>query len=258
MVRATTGSGVLRFFVLACVITWLLDLPIALAMLDGTPPSPAAMALGGLGALGPTIAAFVIAAPRRELREVFGRWRVHPGWLVLAIFVIPALHLPATILEVALGGTPAQWFYPPAAPEHVAALVMFSVGEELGWRGFAYPRLERSHGPVVASVIVGAVWTVWHLMMWVTPEGAPSIGMVASALVELTAASVVFAWVFERADRSLSVAIALHMGAHLDNVHRAPDTEVRLHALRLCVLVVAAVLAGRSLSRAAARRGAVP
>ncbi len=63
----------------------------------------------------------------------------------------------------------------------------------------------------------------------------------------------IWAWVFERGNRSMAVAVALHVGAHLDNDNRAPEGEVRLRVLRLAVYVVAAVIAARAL---AARPGA--
>ncbi len=56
------------------------------------------------------------------------------------------------------------------------------------------------------------------------------------------------AWVFERGDRSIAVAIALHVGGHLDNVSRAPETEIRLRILRMAVLAVVAAWAARSLT----------
>jgi membrane protease YdiL (CAAX protease family) len=150
---------------------------------------------------------------------------------------------------VALGGTPQQWFYPPALPEHVAAIVFFSVGEEFGWRGFAYPRLADALGPVVGALIVGSVWGIWHLGMMFTPEdGPPSLLLVAKMVVELASWSVVIAWVFERGHRSMWIALAIHAGGHLDNVNRAPLGETRLQVLRLLVLLVAAALAARSLS----------
>jgi uncharacterized protein len=172
-------------------------------------------------------------------------------WILVGLLTPLALHLPATAIEVALGGRPAQWFYWPDRPEFIAAMLVFPVGEEFGWRGYAYPRLTRLHGPVLASLIVGAVWAVWHLGMWVTPEhGAPAASTVALGVVELALASVVFAWVFERGGRSMAVAIAMHAGGHLDNVSHAPESELRLRALRMVVLVVAAALAARALARA--------
>lgn len=181
---------------------------------------------------------------------MFGRWRASPLWILVALALPAALHLVATTLEVALGGQPAQWFYPPVRPEHCAALVMFSVGEELGWRGYAYPRLAERLGPVSGALLLGAVWGLWHLGMMFSPDrGAPDLLQVGRMVLELSLYSVVFAWVFERGGRSLAVAIAMHAGGHLDNTHRAPETEVRLQLLRLLVLALAAAWAGRALGR---------
>jgi uncharacterized protein len=247
---------VLLFFVLACGVTWLLDLPLALAWATHVPPPAHAMPMVGLGAWGPTLAAFVIAAQRRELRGVFGRWRTSPIWIVTGLFVPLAVHLPATLVEVALGGHPAHWFYPPAGSEQMAALVMFSIGEEFGWRGFAYARLEQRHGPVVGSLILGAVWGLWHLGMLFTPEhGPPELLTVAFYMADLALWSVVMAWAFERGARSIAVAIAMHAGAHLDDVYRAPETEVRLRILRFVALAIVAEFAARSLT-ASKRAGA--
>ncbi len=255
--RAPAGPrDVHLFFALACGITWLVDLPMALACARHVPPPAYALPLAGLGALGPTLAAFAIALRRRELRDVFGRWRTSPVWIAVGVLVPAALHLPATSIEVALGGHPAHWFYPPVEPERIAALVIFSVGEELGWRGFAYPRLARRHGPVIGSLILGSIWGLWHLGMLFTPEkGPPELLTVGIYMVELALYSVVLAWFFERGNRSLAVAIAVHAGAHLDNVYRAPESEIRLRVLRFVVLVIAAALAARALSAKAAARG---
>jgi membrane protease YdiL (CAAX protease family) len=251
-------NDVFLFFALACGITWALDAPLALAWATHSAPPPYALPMVGLGAWGPTLAALLIAARRRALRDVFGRWRTNPAWIVLGLFVPMAVQLPATLIEVALGGHPAQWFYPPVRPEHVAALVMFSFGEEFGWRGFAYPRMEERFGPVVGSLILGALWGLWHLGMMFEPE--PLRALPPSTLLfymaDLALWSVVMAWVFERGGRSIAVAIALHAGAHLDNVNRAPDTEVRLRVLRFVVLAVVAALAARALT--ARKRAAAP
>jgi membrane protease YdiL (CAAX protease family) len=247
---APGGRGLTAYFALACGLTWLLALPLALAWSRRVPPPPWVVALAGLSALGPTLAALLVAARRGEVRAVFGRWRTNPVWIVVAPALPAALHLPATALEVALGGHPAQWFYPPVKPEHVAALVMFSFFEEFGWRGFAWPRLVDRHGPLASSAVLGVVWALWHLPMLVSPEsGAFAVDRLGVFLVEMPLWCLVIGWVFERGGRSMAVAIAAHAGAHLDNVTRAPDDEVRLRILRVVVLAVAAVLAARALRR---------
>jgi uncharacterized protein len=239
--------NVYLFLALACVITWATNVPALLAIWAGATPSSGAMMLTGLGALGPTLAALVLALREPKVREVFGRWRTKPLWIVAGLLTIPFLQLLARLIEVALGGHPAQWFYPPNRPEYIAALIFFSFGEEFGWRGYAHPRLAALHGPVVGSVILGSVWAIWHFGMW-SIAGAPPLGWPAGIL-EMIAGSLIFAWVFERGDRSMAVAIALHMGAHLDSGYRVPADEVRFHVLRLAVIVIAGGLAAISFAR---------
>jgi membrane protease YdiL (CAAX protease family) len=245
------SNDVYLCFALACGITWALDFPLAFAWATGATPPSYAMPLVGLGALGPTLAAFLVAARRHELRGVFGMWRTDPIWIALAFLLPLAVQLPATLIEVALGGHPAHWFYPPVRPEHFAALVMFPLGEEFGWRGFAYPRLERLYGPVIGSLVLGSVWGLWHIGMMFSPEPmlhALPFYTLFIYVVELAFWSVVIAWMFERGNRSIAVAIAIHAGGHLDNVNRAPETEVRLRVLRLVVLAIVAAFAARSLT----------
>ena len=238
------------FLALACGLTWGLDFPLAYAYARGAEPRSYALVLVGLGAWGPTLAALLVAGWRRELRGMFGRWRTRPLWIVAGLLYPLALHLPVTCIEWGLGGDPA-WFYPPNRPEYIAALVMFSFGEELGWRGFAYPRLAERHGPVVGSLILGAVWGLWHWGMLFTPEaGPPAPEMVLKYVVRMALASVVIAWFYERSGRSVAVAIAIHAGAHLDNISRIPQSEVRLQILHFLALVVVALFAARSLSGA--------
>ncbi len=54
-------DGVVLFFALACGITWLFDLPLAIAWATGAAPPPYGMTMTGLGALGPSLAAFLVA-----------------------------------------------------------------------------------------------------------------------------------------------------------------------------------------------------
>src|SRR4029079_1068473 len=89
--RGAEGSYI--FFALACGITWVLATPLAIAWSQRAQPAPWAAALAGLSALGPTLAALVIAWRRRELGAVFGRWRTNPIWILIAFLVLPAVHL---------------------------------------------------------------------------------------------------------------------------------------------------------------------
>jgi membrane protease YdiL (CAAX protease family) len=246
----STDRATYAYFALACGITWLFALPTAIAWMHHEPPPPYALACAGLSAFGPTLAALAVAGPRKELRGVFGRWRTNPVWIAVALVAPFAIHAVATTLYAALGGHPAQWFHPPVKPEEIAALVVFPLGEEFGWRGFAHPRMVERHGLVKGSLVIGAVWGVWHLVYSITPDAAGfDLFTFGLMMVELPLYALLVAWVFERARRSMAVALAFHAGAHLDHIEHAPRTELGLHLLHIAVLAVVAAIAARSLAR---------
>ena len=86
------------------------------------------------------------------------------------------------------------------------------LGEEPGWRGFALPRLQRLHGPLVGSLILAPLWALWHLpMFWVParsfPPTLPNIGLFVIASIPFT---IIMTWVFNNTKGSVLMAILVH------------------------------------------------
>jgi membrane protease YdiL (CAAX protease family) len=89
------------------------------------------------------------------------------------------------------------------------------IGEELGWRGYALPRLLAERSALTASLILGALWGAWHLPTFFVP-GAPQYGLPFSAFVFLTMAySVLIGWVYVHTEGSVLVATLLHGAINL-------------------------------------------
>jgi len=90
--------------------------------------------------------------------------------------------------------------------------------EEIGWRGFAQPRMQRRYGPVVGSLFLGALWGVWHLPFFFGPlaRTGPDATLVSASIslvefsIGLTGLSVVMAWVLNNCGGSTLMAILLH------------------------------------------------
>lgn len=124
----------------------------------------------------PSVAAIAITARRygrAGLASLFGSLvtvRVRWLWLLLCLFGYPLLWLLVYLVDAAIDGTAAQFDFDPwlvALP-----LLVFSdrilvdpgaLGEELGWRGFALPRMIELGDARSASLGLGVVWAVWHL-----------------------------------------------------------------------------------------------
>ena len=86
------------------------------------------------------------------------------------------------------------------------------LGEEPGWRGFALPRLQRRHGPLVGSLILGPIWAFWHLPLFWAPAWnlPPTVLNIVLFVIAATAFTMVMTWVFNNTKGSLFIAVLVH------------------------------------------------
>ena len=157
----------------------------------------------------------------RQLLTPAVRWRVHPIWYVIASLGPVGLFLFGDVIRSVLGlEIPAAWLALPSASALVflaGALIAGSFGEEVGWRGLAQPRLQLRHGALPAAIMVGLVWSVWHLWPVVAPGGFGVTGVdgVIFTFVRLTATSVLYAWLLNRTHGSLLIVMLAHAGHNI-------------------------------------------
>lgn len=134
------------------------------------------------------------------------------------------------------------------------------LGEELGWRGFALPRLQKIYPPLTASFTVGLFWGLWHLPdFWLSPERQRD--SVPLFLLTIVALSVLYTWVYNRTGGSLLLVALLHASgnatsASLDfmmpQAAAGPVTQSLLLLLLWLVVLVVALKGGRHLGRSPA------
>jgi membrane protease YdiL (CAAX protease family) len=242
------GRRVLSFFVLVFATTWLFQLPAILAR-DGRLAGPVDryMPLVVLGYFAPAIAAFALSARAlggegiRALLRPFGLFRGPPGWYLLAIghpaaILVAGMTIARLIAGPAVGGA----FYPPGVAQ-IAAMLVIPFTEQIPWRGFAYPPLERRFGPPAASLIVGVAWALFHLQKHWLLGGLRLDAALWTALL-MTAGTVVYTWFYRRTGSMLLVVVA-NAGIYLDNPVRAlPASVIPLAVLALGYSVLALVL----------------
>jgi uncharacterized protein len=157
---------VMAFVVLAYTLSWLTWLP-ALLGFGGT-------ALIILGGLGPLVAALIItrytgSSVRAWARQIV-RWRVPLRYYLYALGLPPLLYGLADVVLALLGYDIDLSLLAERAPAYLATFVFVAVLggglEEPGWRGFALPRLQLRYSPMVATLILGLAWGVWHVPLY--------------------------------------------------------------------------------------------
>jgi membrane protease YdiL (CAAX protease family) len=190
-------------------------------------------------------------------------WRVGVRWYLVVLLGPVAIYLAAVSLHVALGGSLGEPLVHRILPGMSLALALpifflFDVttnGEEIGWRGYALPRLQARYGALAASLVIGAVWAFWHLPKLLN-DGGPGYP-IWLFLLETIAKAVLFTWVFNGTAGSLLTVTLLHSSVNTSTVFLpivpTGDT-IRPYALAVALFCLAAVAVialtkGRLLSR---------
>lgn len=248
----------LPFFLLAFGITWSACLPAVLSQWGVlATPVESWLPLLGVGSLGPLLAALIVSgleSGRPGMRALFrplGEWHASKLWWYLVALGLFGAILAVAMTVYGLFGDPLPLFYPPSTGPALVALVVHPVAEQIGWRGFAFPRLERRWGALWASVILGVAWALWHTTIFlITRYDAATFVL---ALPYFVAGSVIFTWLQKRSGGGLPIAVLAHAGAHLNNSHQTLPGEITpfvVHTLGFCLVALAVT---RSIARESRR-----
>jgi len=239
-------QSVWAFFVLTFAIAWGgmgLTLIFQEAVESAFGPMGATHPLFILAVWAPAISAILLVLRQGGLpglRRFLSRlllWRAPVGWYLLLLVVLPAI----SFLGAAIGGTlTREALVQPPLPELLAMVgFMLILGpmEELGWRGYALPILQRAMAPVWAGLLVGAVWALWHVPAFFL-SGTPQSGwQVLPFVLGAIAVSVVLTGFFNAARGSILIAILFHWQLNMPMWPDAQPWDMYLFIL-LAVIVV--------------------
>ncbi len=211
---------VAAFFILTYILSWLC-LGIGLWLLNGNG------ILTWSGVIMPAVTAVLVLAVtegrvglKQLLRRLF-MWRVGFQWYLVALLcplfiMVAALPFHAWLGKRALPALNSSFWTQtlPAAGISLVLVALYgifvSAGEEIGWRGFAQPRLQARFGPWWASLILGILWGCWHLPLFFIPGtqqyGLPIPGYVLASV----GYSVIYTCLYNRSHGSLLLASLFH------------------------------------------------
>lgn len=262
--RLLSRHPLASFFTMANALSWLAWMPYVLSnnglgIWDYSFPEllGTSQLLGVLpGAyLGPIFSAFLITAlvdGRSGLRRWVGRlwrWRVNWRWYALALAGVPAvLILGGAVFSGGVVQAPSIAALTVLVPGLMLQMITTGLAEEPGWRDFALPRLQGRMKPVAASFVLGPLWALWHMPLFLTEWGGyPDAGWahVAYFIGFCIAFNVVMSWVFNRTNQSLPISMLLHVGVNNTSSILFPDMfpTMTLETHSLMLLVVSAIAA---------------
>jgi membrane protease YdiL (CAAX protease family) len=257
----------ISFFIMAFAFSWITWSPWVLSEEGvGLLPYPVSgfpwIPLGIF--LGPSLSGFImtgITEGRAGVRRLLHRivlWRVGLRWYLFALIGIPVVMTLGTIILPG-GPAPLLTLGPGYLLSYLGSFVLITflggpLLEEIGWRGFALPRLQPVYGPLVGTIILGLLWALWHLPeFWVPTWAASSGGSDFFAIVKFVIIAISFAivitWVFNNTKGSVFMAILVH--ASIDTfsiplgVLFSPSDVANSLLLSFLVLVVVLVVLTR-------------
>ncbi len=204
------------FYILAFAISWLGWIPQTLHS-NGLFPFDHPL-LSFLGGAGPTLAAVIVIwalKGKDGARDLFAplfHWRARWQWFVFVIlfwFVVAAAALGLGALFGQKFPALARFAWPALLPVFITMLLS-NVWEEIGWRGFALPRLQERHGDLKIALIMGFLWELWHLPLILDPTNPMSSLPWYGGLAFSLALSVIYTWLYNQTRRSLLFVSIFH------------------------------------------------
>jgi membrane protease YdiL (CAAX protease family) len=240
-------DSLVAFFVLTFAITWglgalLMLFPGLFEALFG--PLSAASPAFVLAVAGPTLAATILTAARHgwaglcDLYARLAEWRFGLQWYAAILVGVP---LASYLVSQAAGAAPSHGLSTPASVVGflLLNLILGPLGEELGWRGFAFPRLLRRFSPMAASLILGAIWGVWHLPAFFLP-GLPQADLSISVfLVRSVLLAILGSWIFLHTGGNVPSMVLFHYAVNISiNLFGAPELPSMLVMAGAAALVI--------------------
>ena len=134
--------------------------------------------------------------------------------LLTAAFTVPALALVAIAIGSLITDEPYDFEMPSEGLFILLPLLIVVVGEEYGWRGFALPRLQGRYTALVATLIVGVVWWVWHYPASLIETGVPLDTPFWLFGIFVLSLSVLMTSVFNASGGSVGLMMVFHLASN--------------------------------------------
>jgi len=249
--KEVSNRILVNFFVITFAFSWILWLPQVLKY-NGFPDLPDIVGLPGMFApFGPAVAAFILVwrhEGREGIRVLWLRgWQLNfkKTWLLPALFLGPVIVLLTVfILFFVQGSFSWENGIPIAMVIPIFLLILFlnALPEEYGWRGFALEPLQKHTTALGASLVLGAIWAVWHLPLFFIDGTTQAAIPMYQYFLQTIVLSIFYTWLYNNTDGSILIVILFHAVANISAAVVPYWTTELGRWINFSILVVAATV----------------
>jgi membrane protease YdiL (CAAX protease family) len=243
------------YFIIAFGFSWLFWIPAA--FVNGNIPDWPWAILLYIGGIGPAVGGILLTylnpqkAVRRDYwQRVFNPKRIGGIWYLAALLAYPLLTLLLAFAENGQIQTTESFKELLSQPLGIIPFVIFiflfgPFPEELGWRGFALDGLQKRMNAVWASLLLGAVWAIWHIPLFFmngTYQNELGVGSAAfwRFMIFPVVISIFFTWIYNSNQRSILSAALFHFSHNFTG--NIIDTSGTLETQRILILVLLGIV----------------
>lgn len=252
-----------RFYIIVFALTWGFWF-LSLLFKDNTPLLFLFMLLG-LIMPAATAVVTVLTSKNKMLigdlkRKIIGFYRIKPLYLLLPVLLFAAVVACSIGTSVLFGGSPDQFAFTDGfsfsigGTSALLTILLASVIEELGWRGYGEDAVGYYHNWFKESIIFGVVWACWHIPLFWIPGtyhyGLRELGVVyvLNFLVSAVFVDFIQTWVYVKNNRSMLATIIFHLFLNLmqEKIAMTPETKI-IETLFVLIASIIVVLANKKL-----------
>ncbi len=255
------GHPLVLFFPLAYLFSTILWFP-QIASAQGLTSSPASTYWHLIGGLGPMLAAILVTgiiSGRDGLRELATRafkWRVGARWHLFAWLAPVVIFLVGAVVvrfvwgvwpDFRLFGRTEEYPQLPLLVWWVANIFFYGFGEEVGWRGFALPRLQQKYNALTATAILSVFWTMWHLpLFWFIPGYMKmGLGEFMGLSLSFFLGAVILTWLTNSTRGSILITAVYHGASDIVFTTPSPGNLATIIGVLITVLGIIILLTHR-------------
>lgn len=252
-----------RFYIIVFALTWGFW-ALALAMKNNNAAMLGIMVVG-LIMPAATAVVTVLTSKNKMLKEdlkrkIVGFYRIKPKYILLGFLLYGVAVVASIGISVLFGGSPDQlsftedFSFSIGGSSALLTMLLASVIEEVGWRGYGEDAVGQYHSWFVESLIFAGIWGCWHLPLFLIPGTyqytLKELGLIYVINFLLSTFPVDFlqTWLYVKNRRSMLATIIFHLFLNImqEKIAMTPETKI-IETGVLTVIVVGVVLANKKL-----------